>query len=28
MKVGTVYQARHSVITELGREVEALQGPP
>jgi len=27
MKVGTVYQAKHSVITELRREIESLQGP-
>jgi RNA polymerase sigma-70 factor (ECF subfamily) len=27
MKVGTVYQAKHSVIDELRREMEKLQGP-
>jgi RNA polymerase sigma-70 factor (ECF subfamily) len=26
LKVGTVYQARYSVINELGREIEDLQG--
>jgi RNA polymerase sigma-70 factor (ECF subfamily) len=28
LKVGTVYQARYSVINELRREIEAIQGPP
>jgi RNA polymerase sigma factor (sigma-70 family) len=27
MKVGTVFQAKHSVITQLRREIESLQGP-
>ena len=27
MKVGTVFQAKHSVITLLRREIETLQGP-
>jgi RNA polymerase sigma factor (sigma-70 family) len=27
MKVGAVYQAKYSVITDLNREVKALQGP-
>ena len=28
MKVGAVFQAKHSVITQLRREIEILQGPP
>jgi RNA polymerase sigma factor (sigma-70 family) len=28
MKVGTVFQAKHSVITQLRREIEILQGRP
>jgi RNA polymerase sigma-70 factor (ECF subfamily) len=27
MSVGAVYQARYSVITELGRQIQELQGP-
>jgi hypothetical protein len=27
MKVGTVFQAKHSVITMLRREIEILEGP-
>ncbi len=27
MRVGTVFQAKHSVITLLRREIESLQGP-
>ena len=27
MKVGAVFQAKHSVITQLKREIENLQGP-
>jgi RNA polymerase sigma factor (sigma-70 family) len=28
MKVGAVFQAKHSVITQLRREIQLLQGPP
>jgi hypothetical protein len=28
MKVGAVFQARYSVITQLRREIQILQGPP
>ena len=28
MKVGAVFQAKHSVITQLRREIQILQGPP
>ena len=27
MKVGAVYQAKHSVISELNREIKTLQSP-
>ena len=27
MKVGTVFQAKHSVIDKLKREIKKLQGP-
>jgi RNA polymerase sigma-70 factor, ECF subfamily len=28
MKVGTVFQAKHSVITQLRAEIQTLEGPP